>query len=80
MYTVSYTTSLVVHLIDISPIVCFLRLLNRRARVKLSPEHLDLDVLPGKGELFAVANALGGGCFAAVTRGPGGQYSTCVEL
>ncbi|KAK7691120.1 hypothetical protein QCA50_006223 [Cerrena zonata] len=56
-----------------------LRLLNRRARVRLSPEPLDLDSLPGKGELFAVANVLGGGCFAAVTRNTGGQHSLIVS-
>ncbi|EMD33399.1 hypothetical protein CERSUDRAFT_118001 [Gelatoporia subvermispora B] len=43
-----------------------LRLLNKRARVKLSPQPLDSAVFPGQARLFAVANTKG--CFAAVTR------------
>lgn len=36
-----------------------LRLLNKRSRVRLSPEPLDLQSLPGKCQLFAVANSKG---------------------
>ncbi|KAH9931960.1 uncharacterized protein B0H18DRAFT_988905 [Fomitopsis serialis] len=43
-----------------------LRLLNKRARVRVSPEQLDLDALPGQARLFALANSKG--CFAAVAR------------
>lgn len=43
-----------------------LRLLNKRARVRLSPEQLDLDPLPGQARLFAVANSKG--CFVAIAR------------
>ncbi|CCM04682.1 uncharacterized protein FIBRA_06868 [Fibroporia radiculosa] len=49
-----------------------LRLLNKRARVRLSPQPLDLDALPGQGRLFAVANSKG--CFAATVRGANGSY------
>lgn len=42
-----------------------LRLLNKRSRVKLSPDSLKLDPLPGKGVLFATANSIG--YFAAAT-------------
>ncbi|KAF8838595.1 hypothetical protein BDN67DRAFT_70954 [Paxillus ammoniavirescens] len=47
-----------------------LRLLNRRARVRLSPEPLDLSLVPGKACLFATANSKG--WFAAVTRDSSG--------
>ncbi|KAI0951464.1 hypothetical protein AcW1_008503 [Taiwanofungus camphoratus] len=43
-----------------------LRLLNKRGRVRLSPEFIDLEALPGQGRLFAVANSKG--FFAAATR------------
>ncbi|OBZ72331.1 hypothetical protein A0H81_07501 [Grifola frondosa] len=36
-----------------------LRLLNKRGRLRLSPEPIELDVLPGRGPLFAVANSKG---------------------
>ncbi|KAF9223599.1 hypothetical protein BS17DRAFT_780883 [Gyrodon lividus] len=47
-----------------------LRLLNKRARVRLSPEPFDLSLVPGKACLFAVANSKG--WFAAVIRDVGG--------
>ncbi|KIK81178.1 hypothetical protein PAXRUDRAFT_833034 [Paxillus rubicundulus Ve08.2h10] len=47
-----------------------LRLLNRRARVRLSSEPLDLSLVPGKACLFAIANSKG--WFAAVTRDTSG--------
>ncbi|KAI0366339.1 hypothetical protein BV20DRAFT_972063 [Pilatotrama ljubarskyi] len=50
-----------------------LRLLNKRARLRLSPQPLDLDALPGKGRLFAVANRAG--WFAAATRNSDGSYA-----
>jgi hypothetical protein len=43
-----------------------LRLLNKRSRVRLSPENFNLDSLPGKGHLFVVANSKG--WFVAATR------------
>ncbi|KAI6117162.1 hypothetical protein EDD16DRAFT_1018720 [Pisolithus croceorrhizus] len=48
-----------------------LRLLNKRTRVRLSPESIDLSAVPGKLSLFAVANARG--WFVAVTRDASGQ-------
>ncbi|KAI0648862.1 hypothetical protein C8Q79DRAFT_1064942 [Trametes meyenii] len=50
-----------------------LRLLNKRSRLRLSPEPLDLDALPGKGRLFTVANRVG--WFAAATRNTDGAYA-----
>ncbi|KAI0774968.1 hypothetical protein BD413DRAFT_290325 [Trametes elegans] len=50
-----------------------LRLLNKRSRLRLSPQPLDLDSLPGKGRLFAVANRAG--WFAAATRNTDGSYA-----
>ncbi|KAI9566884.1 hypothetical protein HD554DRAFT_1073297 [Boletus coccyginus] len=47
-----------------------LRLLNRRARLRLSPAPLDLTSFPGKANLFATANSKG--WFAAVTRDASG--------
>ncbi|KAI9001521.1 hypothetical protein BD414DRAFT_432167 [Trametes punicea] len=49
-----------------------LRLLNKRSRLRLSPQPLDLDALPGKGRLFAVANHAG--WFAAATRQSDGSH------
>lgn len=49
-----------------------LRLLNKRARVRLSPEAISLDSLPGKGALFAVANHAG--LFAAAVRSSDGTH------
>ncbi|KAH7884575.1 hypothetical protein F5I97DRAFT_1473825 [Phlebopus sp. FC_14] len=43
-----------------------LRLLNKRARVRLSPDPIDLSALPGKACLFAIANSKG--WFAAIVR------------
>jgi hypothetical protein len=43
-----------------------LKLLNKRARVRLSPGPLNLDVLPGRASLFAVSNSKG--WFAAITQ------------
>ncbi|KIJ66805.1 hypothetical protein HYDPIDRAFT_186428 [Hydnomerulius pinastri MD-312] len=47
-----------------------LRLLNKRARVRLSPEPIDLSPIPGKACLFAVANSKG--WFTAITRDASG--------
>ncbi|KAH0833488.1 hypothetical protein J3R83DRAFT_12612 [Lanmaoa asiatica] len=47
-----------------------LRLLNKRARLRLSHEPLDLASFPGKATLFAIVNSKG--WFAAVTRDPSG--------
>lgn len=52
-----------------------LRLLNKKARIRLSPSPLKLDALSGKGALFATANETG--CFAAATCSADGQHSTC---
>lgn len=54
-----------------------LRLLNKRARVRLSPEQLDLDPLPGQARLFAVANSKG--CFIAVARDTSSTWCTCLS-
>ncbi|KAG1750246.1 hypothetical protein EDB19DRAFT_2022507 [Suillus lakei] len=43
-----------------------LRQLNKRARVRLSPEPINLSPIPGRASLFAVANSRG--WFAAVAR------------
>ncbi|KAI6000392.1 hypothetical protein F5J12DRAFT_845835, partial [Pisolithus orientalis] len=48
-----------------------LRLLNKRTRVRLSPDPIDLSAAPGKVSLFAVANARG--WFVAATRDASGQ-------
>ncbi|GJE85590.1 hypothetical protein PsYK624_016690 [Phanerochaete sordida] len=53
-----------------------LRLLNKKSRVKLSPDSLKLDPLPGKGVLFATANSIG--CFAAATCTATGEHSIVV--
>ncbi|OSC99961.1 hypothetical protein PYCCODRAFT_746796 [Trametes coccinea BRFM310] len=50
-----------------------LRLLNKRSRLRLSPQALDLDALPGKGRLFAAANRAG--WFAAATRQSDNSYA-----
>ncbi|KAG8212928.1 hypothetical protein J3R82DRAFT_11286 [Butyriboletus roseoflavus] len=47
-----------------------LRLINKRARLRLSPEPLDLALFPGKATLFAIVNSKG--WFAAVTRDASG--------
>ncbi|OCH90355.1 hypothetical protein OBBRIDRAFT_755181 [Obba rivulosa] len=49
-----------------------LRLLNKRARVRLSPQALDPAAFPDQARLFAVANTQG--CFAAVTRTADSQH------
>ena len=52
-----------------------LRLLNKRARLRLSPSPLNLASFPGKASLFATVNSKG--WFAAVTRdddGASGMY------
>jgi len=54
-----------------------LRLLNKHARVRLSPEPLDLDVLPGRGCLFAVANYAGS--FAAAVKNVDGTSGLIVS-
>ena len=51
--------------LNLAPQFLALRLLNKRSRVKLSPDSLKLDSLPGKGVLFATANSIG--YFAAAT-------------
>ena len=43
-----------------------IRLVNKRTRVKLSPEPLDLSSVPNKGQLFVVAGTLG--WFVAIVR------------
>ena len=43
-----------------------IRLVNKRARAKLSPEPLDLTSIPNKGQLFVVASTLG--WFVAIIR------------
>ena len=43
-----------------------IRLVNKRTRVKLSPEPLDLTPIPNKGQLFVVASTLG--WFVAIIR------------
>ncbi|KIM84780.1 hypothetical protein PILCRDRAFT_817577 [Piloderma croceum F 1598] len=50
-----------------------LRLLNKRTRVRLSPEPLDLQPLPGRGQLFSVANLKG--WFVAAIRHAGSDIS-----
>ncbi|KAL1949793.1 hypothetical protein VTO73DRAFT_8674 [Trametes versicolor] len=50
-----------------------LRLLNKRSRLRLSPQPLDLDVLPAKARIFAVANRAGW-CAAAI-RNADGSYA-----
>jgi nucleoporin NUP159 len=50
--------------------------LNKRTRVKLSPEPLDLQPLPGKGQLFAVANSKG--WFVAAIRD--GSSDICASI
>ena len=51
-----------------TPYIQFLsiRLVNKRKRVKLSPEPLDLTPIPNKGQLFVVASVLG--WFVAIIR------------
>ncbi|KAI9451039.1 hypothetical protein BJY52DRAFT_1353684 [Lactarius psammicola] len=44
---------------DITPDFLSIRLVNKRTRVKLSPEPLDLSSIPNKGQLFVVAGTLG---------------------
>lgn len=51
-----------------------LRLLNKRARVRLSPEPLDLQPIPGKAQWFSVANSRG--WFAAAIRNSGSDICT----
>lgn len=51
-----------------------LRLLNKRARLRLSPAPLDLSSFPGKASLFATVNSKG--WFAAVTRDTSGASGT----
>ncbi|KAH9038586.1 hypothetical protein EDB84DRAFT_1437153, partial [Lactarius hengduanensis] len=51
---------------DITPDFLSIRLVNKRTRVKLSPESLDLSSIPNKGQLFVVAGTLG--WFVAIVR------------
>ncbi|KAI9454582.1 hypothetical protein BJY52DRAFT_1284294 [Lactarius psammicola] len=51
---------------DITPDFLSIRLVNKRTRVKLSPEPLDLSSIPNKGQLFVVAGTLG--WFVAIVR------------
>lgn len=51
-----------------------LRLVNKRARLRLSPEPLDLASFPGKASLFAIVNSKG--WFAAVIRDASGASGT----
>ncbi|KAI0059163.1 hypothetical protein BV25DRAFT_1918637 [Artomyces pyxidatus] len=44
---------------DATPDFLSVRLVNKRFRVKLSPEPLNLSSFPSKGQLFTVANTLG---------------------
>ncbi|KAF7967280.1 hypothetical protein HWV62_34989 [Athelia sp. TMB] len=50
-----------------------LRLLNKRCRVRLSPESLDLQPIPGKCQLFSVANSKG--WFVAAVRNASSDIS-----
>ncbi|KAI0297266.1 hypothetical protein B0F90DRAFT_1918788 [Multifurca ochricompacta] len=43
---------------DITPDFLSVRLVNKRTRIKLSPEPLDLTPIPNKGQLFVVASTL----------------------
>ena len=52
-----------------------LRLLNKRSRLRLSPQPVELDAIPGKGRLFAVNNTRG--WFVAATRNVDGSHGTC---
>ncbi|KAH9902536.1 hypothetical protein C8Q73DRAFT_634146 [Cubamyces lactineus] len=54
-----------------------LRLLNKRSRLRLSPQPLDLDSYPTKARLFAVANRAG--WFAVATRNSDGSYALVVS-
>ncbi|KAI0350061.1 hypothetical protein OH77DRAFT_1514617 [Trametes cingulata] len=54
-----------------------LRLLNKRSRLRLSPQPLDLDALPGRGRLFAVANRAA--WFAAAIRNPDSSYAVVLS-
>ncbi|TFK82700.1 hypothetical protein K466DRAFT_666322 [Polyporus arcularius HHB13444] len=54
-----------------------LRLLNKRSRLRLSPESVDLDALPAKGRLFAVNNTRG--WFAAATRNADGSHALALS-
>ncbi|KAH9057852.1 hypothetical protein EDB87DRAFT_1792581 [Lactarius vividus] len=51
---------------DITPDFLSIRLVNKRTRVKISPEPLDLSSIPNKGQLFVVAGTLG--WFVAIIR------------
>lgn len=55
-----------------------LRLLDKRARVRLSPEPIDLSSVTGKPSLFAVANTKG--LFAAVISNSGGEFGSSLPL
>lgn len=52
-----------------------LRLLNKRARVRLSSNSIKLDSIPGRGVLFAVANS--SGLFVAATCDATGGNGAC---
>ncbi|RPD60964.1 hypothetical protein L226DRAFT_612704 [Lentinus tigrinus ALCF2SS1-7] len=54
-----------------------LRLLNKRSRLRLSPESVQLDAIPGKGRLFAVNNTRG--WFAAATRNTDGSHAMALS-
>ncbi|KZT29964.1 hypothetical protein NEOLEDRAFT_1127876 [Neolentinus lepideus HHB14362 ss-1] len=53
------------------------RLLNKRARVRISPEGHDLKPLPGKAQFLVVANSKG--WFAAVVRTSSGEHLIVVS-
>jgi nucleoporin NUP159 len=54
------------------------KLLNKRGRVRLSPNALDLESLPGKGQLLALANYKA--WFAAVVRAPEGERTPAYSM
>ncbi|KAH9848407.1 hypothetical protein C2E23DRAFT_889067 [Lenzites betulinus] len=54
-----------------------LRLLNKRSRLRLSPQPIDLDALPGRPRLFAVANRAG--WFAAAIRNTDGTHALALS-
>ncbi|KAI0833742.1 hypothetical protein BC628DRAFT_1492442 [Trametes gibbosa] len=54
-----------------------LRLLNKRSRLRLSPQPIDLSVLPGKPRLFAVANRAG--WFAAAIQNTDGSHALALS-
>lgn len=69
-----YRTPLTAHTVPLLQFLA-LRLLNKRSRLRLSPQPVELDAIPGKGRLFAVSNTRG--WFVAATRNVDGSHGTC---